>query len=97
MEPETLLKIIAIILGLAILVVNFVDLNWLIDKLLTGKKDDHPETIVIEEKNDKLFLNIVDLWYKLKDSCESYGLKNAADKLDEVFPLLNDKKDGDEV
>jgi hypothetical protein len=97
MEPETLLKIIAIILGLAILVVNFVDLNWLIDKLLTDKKDDHPETIVIEEKNDKLFLNIVDLWYKLKDSCESYGLKNAADKLDEVFPLLNDKKDGDEV
>lgn len=93
MEPETLLKIIAALLGLLILAVNFVDFNWLIDKLLR-EKEITPNTITTED-DDKSFLNIVDLWYKLKDSCTSYGLHNAAEKLDEVFPLLNDKKDGD--
>lgn len=97
MEPEMLLKIFAILLGLGILLINFVDFNWVLDKLLT-KKDSTPIVETIEEtKDDKLFLHIVDLWYKLKDSCESYGLHNAAEKLDEVFPLLNDKKDGKEI
>jgi hypothetical protein len=97
MEPEMLLKIFAILLGLGILLVNFVDFNWILDSILT-KKDSTPTIEIIEEtKDDKLFLHIVDLWYKLKDSCESYGLHNAAEKLDEVFPLLNDKKDGEEI
>lgn len=96
MEPETLLKIVAIALGLAILVFNFVDFNWLIDKVLSKEEEKKPIIIDHEENNDKLFLNIIDLWYKLRESCDDYGLKNAAEKLDEVFPLLNDKKDGED-
>lgn len=97
MEPETLLKIVAILIGLGILLINFVDFNWLVDKVLNNKPDKTTPEVPELELNDKLFLSIVDLWYKLKESCEAYGLKNAADKLDEVFPLLNDKQDGDEV
>jgi acid phosphatase class B len=35
------------------------------------------------------FLEIVGLWYELKDRCDRFDLKVASEKLDEVFPLLN--------
>jgi hypothetical protein len=88
MEPELLLRIIAVIVGISILLFTLVDFNWMIDKLL------NKETVKVvpeTKKDDKSFLHIVDLWYKLKASCEAYGLNNACEKLDEVFPLLNDK------
>lgn len=90
MEPELMLRILAILIGVSILLFTLVDVNWLIDKLLNKEA---VKIIPDNKKDDKLFLNIVDLWYKLKASCESYGLLNASDKLDEVFPLLNDKSE----
>jgi hypothetical protein len=34
-------------------------------------------------------LEIVSLWYQLKNKCDEYHLTVASEKLDEVFPLLN--------
>jgi hypothetical protein len=41
--------------------------------------------------DDEKFLHIINIWYQLKESCDSYELKLAVEKLDEVFPLLNNK------
>lgn len=35
------------------------------------------------------FLNVISLWYKLKEQCDKCNLTIASAKLDEVFPLLN--------
>lgn len=92
MEPELLIRIAAVLIGLSILVFTIIDFNWLIDKLLNKT----PVSVTPEtKKDDKLFLHIIDLWYKLKVSCGEYGLNSAGEKLDEVFPLLNDKSKGD--
>jgi len=50
--------------------------------------------VVIEEDEvaDKPFLDIVDLWYSLKEKCTEEGLDQAVEKLDEVFPLFNAEK-----
>jgi hypothetical protein len=90
MEPELMLRILAVLIGVSILLFTLVDVNWLIDRLLNKEV---VKVVPENKKDDKLFLSIVDLWYKLKASCESYGLSNACDKLDEVFPLLNDKSE----
>lgn len=37
------------------------------------------------------FLQIVDSWHTLRSQCEAYGLTEAVEKIDEVFPLLNDQ------
>lgn len=39
-------------------------------------------------KNNE-FIQIIDLWYRLRDKCHSNELVAAITKLDEVFPLLN--------
>ena len=43
----------------------------------------------IPEGTDVSFLEIVETWHKLRMQCEVYGLKDAVEKIDEVFPLLN--------
>lgn len=93
MEPEFLLRLLAVLVGVSILVFTLVDFNWIVDKLLSRESN---VVVPHNKQNDKLFLHIVDLWYKLKESCESYGLHNASEKLDEVFPLLNDKAEEDQ-
>lgn len=85
-----LLKVLAVCLGVALLLVfNFVDFNYILDKLLFKKR----EVVVVpeKEKNDEVFLHIVDLWYQLRESCENQGLSSAVNKIDEVFPLLNNR------
>lgn len=89
MEPEMLLKTMAVVFGIIVLLVfNFVDLNYLLDKILFKKRE--PVMTPEKDKNDEIFLHIVDLWYQLRESCENQGLNNAVKKIDEVFPLLND-------
>lgn len=88
MEPEMLLKILAVCAGVALLLVfNFVDFSYILDKILFKKK----ENVVTPDQvnNDEIFLHIVDLWYQLRESCENQGLSSAVKKIDEVFPLLN--------
>ena len=89
METETLLRIVALLVA-ATLVLSYVDYgsSWnYIKSLLVFKKKPKEET---ESETEISFLEIVDLWYKLKDKCDGYGLEQAVEKLDEVFPLLNE-------
>lgn len=85
---ETIIKILAVpalVVGLLMLCSNFIDINYWISKLLL-----RPSTSP-KIKKDTGFLEIVDLWYQLRSKCEAYELPSALAKLDEVFPLLNDK------
>jgi hypothetical protein len=87
---EAIMKMLAVpalVVGLLILCSNFVDINYWISKMLL-----RPATPP-KAKKDSGFLEIVDLWYQLRSKCEAYELPSALAKLDEVFPLLNDKLD----
>jgi hypothetical protein len=93
MDIENILKITALVIGSLILLSNFVKVDAILAKLLP-KKNNKPVTPSMPEvvdNDDEKFLHIINLWYQLKESCDSYELKLAVEKLDEVFPLLNNK------
>ena len=90
MEPEIILRSAAVVIALILLVSNF-NLSSYWNKLIALFKR-KPKPNVIDEEDvvaDKPFLEIVDLWYSLKGKCTEEGLDQAAEKLDEVFPLFN--------
>lgn len=93
MQIETVLKIVALSIGALLILSNFVRVDSLLAKILPKKKVKPLAEVVVDTKEDEKFLDIINLWYQLKDNCDSYGLKLAVDKLDEVFPLLNSKED----
>jgi len=76
-------------LGCLLLLSNFVDLSYILSKLFFRKRD----VVVVTNDKQKDFLDIVGLWYQLKHSCDQFNLKVASEKLDEVFPLLNEVLD----
>lgn len=76
-------------LGVLLLLSNFVDASYILSKLLFRKK----EVAVVTNDNQKDFLEIVALWYQLKSKCDQFKLKIASEKLDDVFPLLNEVLD----
>ena len=90
MEVETLLRVSAILIAGALLL-STVDYSaaWTrLSKLFTRK----PKTIVdveVEVEDTVSFLEIVQSWHVLRSQCEEYGLKEAVEKVDEVFPVLN--------
>lgn len=71
-------------LGVLILLSNFIDIPYLVSKLFFGT-----DKKVNESNKQKDFLEIVGLWYQLKERCDKFNLEVASAKLDEVFPLLN--------
>lgn len=84
METETLLRILAIIVA-AIVVSTSLDFSWVTTKIKAFfKRKESPE-----QKKEVSFLKIVESWHVLRNQCESYGLEEAVNKIDEVFPLLN--------
>jgi hypothetical protein len=84
METETLLRILAIIVA-AIVVSTSLDFSWAITKIKAlFKRKESPE-----QKREVSFLEIVESWHVLRNQCENYGLEEAVNKIDEVFPLLN--------
>ncbi len=88
MEVETLLRVSAILIAGALLLstVDYSAVWTRVSKLFTRK----PKTIVDVEVEDTVsFLEIVQSWHVLRSQCEEYGLKEAVEKVDEVFPLLN--------
>jgi len=87
MEVELLLRITAIVVagGFLVQVINWSDI-WTNIKSRFKRK----EKEIVEEEVD--FLEIVGLWHTLKDKCTLYGLEEAVEKLDEVFPLLNSEE-----
>ena len=83
MEINLYTRIGLILAGvLLILFVNF-DLTYWISRLIS-KKDR-------EQFSEKDFLKMINLWYKLKNMCNIAKFEEASTKLDEVFPLLNNR------
>jgi hypothetical protein len=89
MSIDIVLRILAIVTGL-FLVASFywVDFNYLLAKMLLKKKPVVEKAKEAVDNGDQ-FLNIIDLWYKLRAECVDAKLDSATKKLDEVFPLLN--------
>lgn len=83
MEMSLYTRIGLILAGvLLILFMNF-DLTYWISRLIS-KKDS-------EQLSEKDFLKMINLWYKLKNMCNIAKFEEASEKLDEVFPLLNNR------
>ena len=79
----------SIIVGSLLLLSNFIDISYVMSKMLFSKS----KVVVDREKE---FLAIVGLWYQLKEKCDEFKLVTASDKLDEVFPLLNGVLENDD-
>ena len=86
-----------IILGVGVLIVlSSVDLSALFSKVKESLKANpdgyQPKTVTVppvspvEEKDD--LVEVVKKWDDLKDTCESLGLNEAVEKLNEIFPML---------
>jgi hypothetical protein len=91
MNIELVLRILAIVAGLLLVASCYwVDFNYLLAKMLLKKKPviEKEKEIESVDTSDQ-FLHIIDLWYKLRESCVDAKLDSAIKKLDEVFPLLN--------
>lgn len=95
METEMILRVAAIAIASVLL---FSNISW---SYVLGKVKSmfsfnflKKNKVVIEEDEvaDKPFLEIVDLWYSLREKCTEEGLDQAVEKLDEVFPLFNAEK-----
>lgn len=95
MSIENIIQILALVIGGALLLSNVVSVDYVLAKLLPKKKVVPQVPVDTSNHNDEKFLHIINLWYQLKENCDLYGLKMAVEKLDEVFPLLNNK-DGEQ-
>jgi hypothetical protein len=76
-------KIALLTVAMFILASNFVDIQYLISRLFSRSK------VKASANKEEGFLEIVSLWYQLKNKCDEHNLTVASEKLDEVFPLLN--------
>ena len=91
METELLIRYIAV--GVAVLLLGST-VNY---GAIWSKIKSYFSWVAIKKNNVKIpentkesdFLEIVELWHRLRLSCDEYGLKEATAKLDEVFPILN--------
>ena len=90
MELDFYTRIGLLLAGLLLLLFVNVDITYVLSRLLFRK------TVSENTTNEKEFLNMVNLWYKLKEACEKHGFIDASNKLDEVFPLLNVRSPNDE-
>lgn len=93
MDIDNAIRISAVVLA-GIILISTVDILSLLKSSVSWIRLPKwsPSKVTPEVKQEVKFLEIVDLWYKLKHSCDTYDLKEAAEKLDEVFPLLNVEK-----
>ena len=89
LNVEMILRTVAVIVGIFLLSTTFVDYSNVLAKLLLRKSPDKNPVPTVESTDDD-FLEVVDLWYKLRTKCVAYKLNTAIEKIDEVFPLLND-------
>jgi len=87
MEPEMIFRTIAILIAAGLLVSNF---NY--SPTIAWIKNLFKRTPVINPKSSVNFLDVVGSWHTLKSQCKELELTEASEKLDEVFPLLNEEE-----
>jgi|AOAMet1_04_M0_20_1038515.scaffolds.fasta_scaffold44273_1 hypothetical protein len=91
LDTETLLRIVAVVIAASLLFssINYSKIVTLVTDLIPMPKP-KPEVVpTVPEVEEVTFLEIVDSWHTLRNQCEAYGLTEAVEKIDEVFPLLN--------
>lgn len=87
MEIEIVLRFaaVAIAAGIFLTGFNYSPFVKYIASFLSRK-----EKVIVNNNNKPVsFLEIVESWHVLRNQCEQYGLHEAVEKIDEVFPLLN--------
>ena len=93
METEMLLRVGAITVAIILLCSNVNFSKYWNSLKQWFKKRPKPVDVIDTDDEDgvaeKPFLEIVDLWYSLREKCTGEGLDQAVEKLDEVFPLFN--------
>lgn len=87
MDLEMILKGVALVVAIGLLL-SSVDFSYILAKLTVKKKSVNVPNIPLP--NGTEFIKTLELWYALKTSCDKNGLGAASEKMDEVFPLLND-------
>ena len=88
---ELVVKGIALIIAIGLLL-SSVDFSYLLAKLSIKSDGSSDEEIIT---NTDSFLKTLELWYLLKKRCDESKLMLASEKMDEVFPLLNDNIEGE--
>jgi acid phosphatase class B len=73
-----------VLAGVLVIVMMNVDITYLLSRILFWNNKS-------STTSEKDFLTMINLWYKLKESCVKNNFDTASDKLDEVFPLLNNR------
>lgn len=98
---EFYIKLGAIVVGLLVILSGAVNIPSLVSKLILRKKKvvevNTPSVINVDVDKQEEFLDIVSLWYQLKNKCDHFNLHVASEKLDEVFPLLNGVLEDEQV
>jgi len=95
-DLELILKGVALVVAVGLLI-SSVDFSYLLAKIAVKNevKVDDKKVVVVPAKDDgPTFLKTLELWYMLKKQCVDSNLQAASEKLDEVFPLLNDNMEG---
>lgn len=85
-DIELVVKIVAVVVAVGLLL-SSVDFSYLLAKLSVKNG-------VVVKVDDNQFLKTLELWYLLKKQCNESKLTAASEKMDEVFPLLNDNVQG---
>ena len=85
-DIELIVKIVALVVAAGLLL-SSVDFSYLLAKLSVKNG-------VVGKVDDNQFLKTLELWYLLKKQCNESKLTAASEKMDEVFPLLNDNVEG---
>lgn len=83
MELDMYTRIGLVLAGVLLITLMNVDITYLLSKLIFWKSK--------SSTSEKDFLNMINLWYKLKEACTRNNFDEASNKLDEVFPLLNNR------
>jgi len=86
-DTETLLRVVAVVVA-GCLLLSTLDFSKPLSYVKNLLKRKPPVTPDVDVK-EVSFLEIVDSWHTLRSQCEQYGLREAVEKIDEVFPLLN--------
>lgn len=90
MDINLVIKGIALLIAVVLLLSNF-DLSYLFAKFfIKDTVENAPDDDINPKEDSLLFLKTVELWFLLKKKCDECKLVSASQKLDEVFPLLND-------
>lgn len=98
-DLEFILKGVALVVAVGILLTT-IDFSYIMAKIAVKNdvKVDNNKVVVptvpVNVDEGSQFLKTLELWYLLKKQCEDYKLTAASEKLDEVFPLLNDNMEG---